>query len=123
MYNLNQERTLLKQIRENHRQNKFQIVLYNNRKGICNIEKKLKTHGINALSCTSKDFSENSHIRNIIKDLYGRKVANKVRILYGGSVKPNNIKAYLSQEDVDGALVGGASLDPKSYSELLTNLL
>lgn len=62
-------------------------------------------------------------IRNIIKDLYGRKVANKVRILYGGSVKPNNIKAYLSQEDVDGALVGGASLDPKSYSELLTNLL
>lgn len=69
MYNLNQERTLLKQIRENHRQNKFQIVLYNNRKGICNIEKKLKTHGINALSCTSKDFSENSHIRNIIKDM------------------------------------------------------
>ena len=62
-------------------------------------------------------------IRDIIKDLYGRKVANKIRILYGGSVKPNNIKAYLSQEDVDGALVGGASLDVKSYTELLTNLL
>mgnify|MGYP002515670346 FL=1 len=61
-------------------------------------------------------------IRDIIKDLYGRKVANKIRILYGGSVKPNNIKAYLSQEDVDGALVGGASLDVKSYTEL-TNLL
>ncbi|HBS10654.1 MAG TPA: triose-phosphate isomerase, partial [Firmicutes bacterium] len=55
-------------------------------------------------------------IRDIIKDLYGRKVANKIRILYGGSVKPNNIKAYLSQEDVDGALVGGASLDVKSYT-------
>ncbi len=62
-------------------------------------------------------------IRDIIKDLYGRKVANKIRILYGGSVKPNNIKAYLSQKDVDGALVGGASLDVKSYTELLTNLL
>jgi len=58
-------------------------------------------------------------IRDIIKDLYGRKVANKIRILYGGSVKPNNIKAYLSQEDVDGALVGGASLDVKSYTELI----
>lgn len=62
-------------------------------------------------------------IRDIIKSLYDVKTANRVRILYGGSVKPNNIKSYLTQKDVDGALVGGASLDPTSYKELLTNLL
>lgn len=62
-------------------------------------------------------------IRNIIKDLYDRKVANKIRILYGGSVKPASVKGYLSQKDVDGALVGGASLEVESYKELLTSIL
>ena len=73
----------------------------------------------------SKEIAEDicKYIRNVLKDLYDVKTANRIRILYGGSVKPNNIKEYLLQKDVDGALVGGASLDPTSYKELLTNLL
>lgn len=62
-------------------------------------------------------------IRKILRGLYGTKIANKIRILYGGSVKPNNIKEYLSQKDVDGALVGGASLKLDSYKELLHNII
>jgi len=61
-------------------------------------------------------------IRGVLKDLFGN-VADDIRILYGGSVKPENIKAYLSCPDVDGALVGGASLKIDSYEALLTNIL
>jgi triosephosphate isomerase len=62
-----------------------------------------------------------SFIRKVLKECVG-KSANKIRILYGGSVKPENIKAYLSCPDVDGALVGGASLKIESYTELLRNI-
>lgn len=73
----------------------------------------------------SKEIAEDicCFIRNVIAKLYDRKVANKVRILYGGSVKPATVKEYLTQKDIDGALVGGASLDVNSYKELLTSLL
>ena len=73
----------------------------------------------------SKEIAEDvcKFIRKTIKDLYDTKTSNKVRILYGGSVKPNNIKEYLYCDNIDGALVGGASLDVNSYKELLTNLL
>ena len=63
------------------------------------------------------------YIRKVLRDIYGAKVANRIRILYGGSVKPNSVKAYLSQKDIDGALVGGASLDVNSYKELLTSYI
>jgi Triosephosphate isomerase len=46
-----------------------------------------------------------------------------MRILYGGSVKPENIATYMAQEDIDGALVGGASLDPVSYKGLIEGML
>mgnify|MGYP003315209114 CR=1 FL=1 len=62
------------------------------------------------------------YIRKVLKECVG-KSANKIRILYGGSVKPENIKAYLSCPNVDGALVGGASLKIDSYKELLNNIL
>ena len=62
-------------------------------------------------------------IRKVLKKLYGAKVAKKIRILYGGSVKPASVKGYLSQKDIDGALVGGASLDVNSYKQLLTAIL
>jgi triosephosphate isomerase (TIM) len=42
-----------------------------------------------------------------------------MRILYGGSVKPDNAKALMSQSEIDGALVGGASLDPKSFTAIV----
>lgn len=62
------------------------------------------------------------YIRKVLKGVVG-KAASKIRILYGGSVKPENIKAYLSCPDVDGALVGGASLKIDSYESLLKNIL
>lgn len=49
-------------------------------------------------------------IRNTVEELYGADVANAVRIQYGGSVKPSNMAEYMSQPDIDGALVGGAAL-------------
>ena len=61
-------------------------------------------------------------IRDVLKDMFGA-VADEIRVLYGGSVKPENIKAYLSCPDVDGALVGGASLKIDSYEALLNNIL
>ena len=45
--------------------------------------------------------------------------AEKVRIQYGGSVKPDNARNLLSQPDIDGALVGGASLDPRSFAQIV----
>ena len=73
----------------------------------------------------SKEIAEDicGYIRSIIKELYDQNVADNIRILYGGSVKPNNIKEYLSSPNIDGALVGGASLKIESYKELLTNIL
>ncbi|AUM62403.1 triose-phosphate isomerase [Spiroplasma monobiae] len=58
-------------------------------------------------------------IRDIIKDIYNEEVANEVLIQYGGSVKPENIKDILDQADIDGALVGGASLIEDSYLGLV----
>ncbi|WP_422446054.1 triose-phosphate isomerase [Thermoanaerobacterium sp. DL9XJH110] len=57
-------------------------------------------------------------IRRKISELFDKGVSEKVRILYGGSVKPDNIKDLMSQPDIDGALVGGASLKPDSFYEI-----
>lgn len=56
-----------------------------------------------------------SSIRKKIAGLFGENMACKIRILYGGSVKPDNIKELMSQPDIDGALVGGASLKPDVF--------
>ncbi len=61
-------------------------------------------------------------IRDLLKALFGE-VSDEIRILYGGSVKPINVKEYLTCPDVDGALVGGASLKVDSFKELLENIL
>ncbi|MDO5717853.1 MAG: triose-phosphate isomerase [Tissierellia bacterium] len=58
-------------------------------------------------------------IRELIKDKYGDEVANKIRILYGGSVNPENIGEFMEIEEIDGALVGGASLDVMSFNALV----
>lgn len=58
-------------------------------------------------------------VRDQVKVLYGDDVASKVRIQYGGSVKPDNIKEYMAQEDIDGALIGGASLQVESFTEIV----
>ncbi|MFA6647548.1 MAG: triose-phosphate isomerase [Candidatus Izemoplasmatales bacterium] len=54
-------------------------------------------------------------IRNEIEKLYGKLIAEEIRIQYGGSVKPENIEELLSKENIDGALIGGASLDPDKF--------
>lgn len=54
-------------------------------------------------------------IRNLLKEKFGSKIADDMTILYGGSVKPSNAKKLFSEEDIDGALVGGASLDADSF--------
>ncbi|CAN7172111.1 triose-phosphate isomerase [Paenibacillus sp. LjRoot153] len=59
------------------------------------------------------------YIRTLVSGLYGAAVADSVRIQYGGSVKPNNIAEYMAQPDIDGALVGGASLESASYIQLV----
>jgi triosephosphate isomerase (TIM) len=71
-------------------------------------------------SSTAEDANEViSFIRDVIKGLYHAEVADNVRIQYGGSVKPSNVVEYLGQPDIDGALVGGASLEPASYAALV----
>ena len=50
---------------------------------------------------------------------FGQEHADNLRILYGGSVKPDNAKALMSETEIDGALVGGASLDPKSFAAIV----
>lgn len=58
-------------------------------------------------------------IRDTLHEIYDLQISESVRILYGGSVKAENIKEILSMKDVDGALVGGASLEPEKFAELL----
>ncbi|MCD8195366.1 MAG: triose-phosphate isomerase [Coprobacillus sp.] len=76
--------------------------------------------GKNASSEIAEDVCK--YIRGLLHDLFGD-VSEDIRILYGGSVKPENIREYLECEDVDGALVGGASLKIESYEALLDNII
>ena len=77
--------------------------------------------GVNA----TKEQAQEAHqyIRKLLKDIFGADVAKSVRIQYGGSVKPDNIKELISQEDVDGALVGGASLKGETFAQIVKNCL
>lgn len=71
-------------------------------------------------SSTSADANEVcAHIRQVVAAEFSQEAANAVRIQYGGSVKPENIGEYMQQPDIDGALVGGASLEPASFLKLL----
>lgn len=72
----------------------------------------------------SKEIAQDvcAFIRGIVREMYGEG-AERMLILYGGSVKPENIKAYLTSPDIDGALVGGASLQIDSYRAMVENLI
>ena len=61
------------------------------------------------------------YIRSMVARQYGFGPAGKLRILYGGSVKPDNVKGLMAQTEIDGALVGGASLDPNSFASLVNH--
>ena len=61
--------------------------------------------------------------RNVVKEVSGAEAADAIRILYGGSVKPSTIEEQMSQSDIDGALIGGASLKADSFNEIIANTM
>jgi len=67
------------------------------------------------------DMASEAHaiVRSEIAKILGRKSAEQMRILYGGSVKPENAPALMNEPEIDGALVGGASLDPQSFAKIV----
>jgi len=75
-------------------------------------------------TATSQQAQEvHAFIRGLLEKLYDKDTASKMRIQYGGSVKPENIAELVSQEDIDGALVGGASLEIDSFASIVKNCL
>lgn len=72
-------------------------------------------------STATPEVADQAHamIRNDLRERFGPVAADSTRILYGGSVKPDNVSALLSMPNIDGALIGGASLDPQSLSTLV----
>lgn len=58
-------------------------------------------------------------IRSLVREQFSAELADACRILYGGSVKPDNVKGLMAQDEIDGALVGGASLDPASFAAIV----
>lgn len=71
-------------------------------------------------TASSEDANEMiAYIRDIIKDKYDEEISEQVRIQYGGSVKPNNVTEIMNEPDIDGALVGGASLKKDDFTELV----
>ena len=73
----------------------------------------------------TKEQAEEVHkyIRGLLKDMFDADTAGSVRIQYGGSVKPDNIRELIAEEDVDGALVGGASLKADSFTNIIKGCL
>ncbi len=67
------------------------------------------------------DQAQEAHqfLRSVLEKSFGNMLAKSIRILYGGSVKPNNIAELMAMPDIDGALVGGASLDPETFSKIV----
>ncbi len=75
--------------------------------------------GTGKTATTEQAQEVHAYLRQWFADHFGQDFAQKLRILYGGSVKPANIKELMAMPDLDGALVGGASLDPQSFSQLV----
>lgn len=69
----------------------------------------------------SKEQAQEVHafLRRLLAEIYEKDIADQIRILYGGSVKPDNIDALMAQDDIDGALVGGAALDAASFGRII----
>jgi len=75
--------------------------------------------GTGKVATTAQAQEVHAYIRSLLTKLYGAPLAQKVRILYGGSMKPANAPELLAQPDIDGGLIGGASLEAKSFVELV----
>jgi len=79
--------------------------------------------GTGKTATTAQAQDAHAFIRGLLSKLFDDTVARRVRIQYGGSVKPSNAKDLMSQPDVDGALVGGASLESRSFSDIIKSLI
>ena len=77
--------------------------------------------GVNATKAEAEEIHK--YIRGLLEKMYDKDLAKSVRIQYGGSVKLDNIKELISEDDVDGALVGGASLKADSFIQIVKNCL
>jgi triosephosphate isomerase len=77
--------------------------------------------GTGKTATTQQAQEAHAFIRGLLVKLFGEAVAKKVRIQYGGSVKPANARELMSQPDVDGALVGGAALEARSFADIVKN--
>jgi triosephosphate isomerase (TIM) len=77
--------------------------------------------GTGKTATTQQAQDAHAFIRGVLVAMFDAEVARKVRIQYGGSVKPNNAKELMGQPDVDGALVGGASLEARSFADIIKN--
>jgi triosephosphate isomerase len=77
--------------------------------------------GTGKTATTQQAQDAHAFIRGLLVKLFDETVARKVRIQYGGSVKPSNARELMSQPDVDGALVGGASLETRSFADIVRN--
>jgi triosephosphate isomerase len=76
--------------------------------------------GTGRVATTAQAGEAHAHIRKRLRQWFGGDAADRCRVLYGGSVKPDNIRELIAEPDVDGALVGGASLDVKGFTEIVT---
>jgi len=77
--------------------------------------------GTGKTATTAQAQDAHAFIRGLLSRMFDDTVARRVRIQYGGSVKPSNARELMSQPDVDGALVGGASLEPRSFGDIIKN--
>ena len=75
--------------------------------------------GTGKVATTAQAQEVHAFIRDLLTKLYGAPVAQKVRILYGGSMKPSNAPELLAEKDIDGGLIGGASLEARSFIDLV----
>lgn len=75
--------------------------------------------GVTATSAQAQE--AHAYVRSLISGLYGADTAAKIRIQYGGSVKPNNAAELMACPDIDGALIGGAALEPQSFLDIIRN--
>src|SRR5437762_2459078 len=77
--------------------------------------------GTGKTATTQQAQDAHAFIRGLLVKMFDETVARRVRIQYGGSVKPSNARELMSQADVDGALVGGASLEARSFADIIKN--
>jgi triosephosphate isomerase len=75
--------------------------------------------GTGRVATAAQTGEAHAHIRTRLRQWFGGDAADRCRVLYGGSVKPDNIRELIAEPDVDGALVGGASLEAKSFAEIV----